>query len=872
MKLFPKQVLTAAAVLFLVLMLSRWYRPEGPARASNVTPGEEAKAEDGFDPYELFLLDRNYPDYQFRAKTFQRLLRASMTYDRQHAADRRGLDHPWTLEGPGNIGGRINAVAVHPDNPDILLLGYSQGGIYRTGDGGQNWIPVFDDQPSQSIASISFDPHDPSHVWVATGDVNISGFYWLGSGVYESTDSGLTWHYRGLEDTGILSKIAVDPNDPDILYVGSMGFPAQKGNERGFFRSVDGGDTWQKTLTIDDSTGIIDLVTDPIKPGRLFATSWTRIRSNKKGKTTGPGTGVYRSEDYGATWVNLTNGLPAGEHSRTSIEVTHDGTLLVSYIGDFFDIGCGEVTEDIRHIFTSFDSGQSWDSIDLSGLRAQTCSPLGGFGWYFETLKVNPANPMDMCLLGVSMFRTLDGGASWFESTPDWPVDVHADKHDLVYAHGQLYLGTDGGAYRTDIDQVTDWQDIENNPTTQYYRTTFNPHRPDWYYGGAQDNGTSGGNASTFNEWERFFGGDGFQPLFDPGEPDWMYATTQNGVVWFSDNGGFGFNWIGAGLFGTKYWDMPLVMDVAEPKILYGGSSRLFTIDMRDSVREWHVISPDLTRGDTILGSRYPAITAIAQSPVDPSRLYAGTQDGYLWTSPDGGQVWTNITDGTPGFFVTSIVCSVVEGDGVFVTFSGYRDNDHQPYIYHSQDAGVNWEAVQANLPMMGVNNLFILPQSEDQVLIIATDGGVYVTFDGGTSWNRVGNNMPYMPVYDIDFNGVEGKIIAATFSRGIMTFPLEELNPETSLEEDLGKQTLPVSVYPTIFSDQFHIEINGPGTISWPLTLTLSDLAGNTVLHRTLRDARDLQITLDGHPVSGVYLVYLSDGTRSSVHKLIAP
>ena len=204
-------------------------------------------------------------------------------------------------------------------------------------------------------------------------------------------------------------------------------------------------------------------------------------------------------------------------------------------------------------------------------------------------------------------------------------------------------------------------------------------------FGGAQDNGTSGGNASFFNEWPRYFGGDGFQPLFDPEEPDWMYVTVQNGIIYFRENASLEFERLTKGLSGSRYWDMPFVMSKHDPKILFCGSDRMFRMDMRDTSREWREISPDLTRGEMLLGSRYPAITSIAQSELDEMRLYAGTQDGLLWTTGDGGLNWTNITEGTPGFYVTSITCSTIHPQGVIATYSGYRDNDHQPYIYRSE-------------------------------------------------------------------------------------------------------------------------------------------------------------------------------------------
>jgi hypothetical protein len=228
---------------------------------------------------------------------------------------------------------------------------------------------------------------------------------------------------------------------------------------------------------------------------------------------------------------------------------------------------------------------------------------------------------------------------------------------------------------------------------------------------------------------------------------------------------------------------------------------------MNDSIRKWIPISEDLTRGDSILGGRYPAMTALAQSPLDSLRLYAGTQDGHIWTTGDGGENWINITEGTPGFYVTSITASTIDAEAVYATYSGYRDNDHQPYIYYSEDAGQSWEPVHTDLPVLGVNDLFIVPGTTDNTIVVGTDGGVYLSVDG-SGWQRVGNNMPYMPVYDIDYNPVEARIIAATFSRGIMTFPAEELEVETTSGQDVAGYDYGVRVYPTLFKEQIHVDL----------------------------------------------------------------
>lgn len=825
----------------------------------------ESKDANKIYPHEYFFLDRNYPDYTVADEAYQRRLQRAVKFDKSHISSHRGLDYPWTVQGPGNIGGRINTIAVDPNNPDIILLGYSQGGIYKTKNGGQNWFPVFDDQPSLSIGHITFDPHNESRIYAATGDVNISGYPFLGSGVYRSDNGGNTWTQLGLSDKGVLSKVIVDPNADSIIYVGSMGYPSHKGDEKGFFRSTDTGMSWNKTLTIDDSSGIIDLVADPLSPGRIYASAWTRLRTNTYGTTTGPGTSLYRSDDFGETWMNLANELPGGYHSRTSIEIANDGTLFISYIGISEDGECAGQKENLKGIFKSVDAGMSWDTVNAFSANGLPCSMHSGFGWYFEALKVNPENSSDLYLLGVDLFRSVDGGNSWFEFAPSWwTYDVHADKHDLVFNGEDLYLATDGGAYKgSTLAQTGEWIDIENIPSTQFYRTAFNPHLPDQYFGGAQDNGTTGGNESFINEWPRVFGGDGFEPLFDPDEPSWVYALTQNGGIWFAPDGQ-SFESLTEGLSGTKFWDMPILMSTHDSKVLFAASNQVFRINMNDTIREWTAISPDLTKGIVILGDRLPAITALAQSVVDSNRLYAGTQDGKLWTTGDGGENWIDLSNGVPDHFVTSITTSTTVAEGVYVTYSGYRNNDHAPYIYTSHNAGQSWSSLGANIPMLGVNSLFILPGYNDEILFAGTDGGVYVSLDRGNMWERLGTNFPYMPVYDIAYNPVTNNIVAATFSRGLMTFPIEELDIVSAV--DLAEQSSildDISIYPTIIENIIYLDFKAVKHDATDFKVSLISNGGNIILEKQIStfDARVTSVSVPENIPPGIYFISISTG-----------
>ncbi len=790
---------------------------------------------------------------------FQRRLASLIRHDETTPRSHRGLEYPWTMHGPGNIGGRVNTIAVHPTDNRIILLGYAQGGIYRTEDNGATWTPVFDDQPSLAIGSITFDVQSPATVYATTGDVNISGYPFIGAGLFRSEDTGKTWAFVGLDHKGVLSKVLVAPTNSNILYVGSMGFPSHKGDEKGFWRSGDRGQTWNKTLTVDDSTGIIDIVVDPAQPGRVFASAYTRLRTSKISITTGPGSGLYRSDDFGLTWIHLVNGLPESPHSRTSLEITNNGTLFISYVGTIEDGECFGYQESLKAVYRSFDGGFGWEQVNTDPVFGLPCELLGGFGWYFDVLKVNPNNPLDLFLLGVDLYRTLDGGLSWFEAAPTWWLyDVHADKHDLVFGNTDVFLATDGGAYRQPINGSAPWSDIENIVSTQFYRTAYNPHVPDQYFGGAQDNGTTAGNKSFINDWPRIFGGDGFQPLFDPEEPTWMYFLTQYGDIWFSGDSLSSVDQLTQGLEGTRYWDMPFVMSPHDPKILFCGSNTVYRINMNDTVREWHNISPDLTRGEIILGNRYPSITALAQSALDEDRIYAGTQDGKLWTTADGGDNWIDISEGTPGWIVTSISTSTIDAQTVFVTVSGYRENDHTPYIYRSDNAGADWTSLGSDIPMLGVNSFMILPDWNDDVLFAATDGGVYVSQDAGVNWERVGTNFPHMPVYDLEFNPVTNEIVAATFSRGLMTFPVDELDLVNAVEPEVPVSQ--IQVYPTFARENVIIDF-GTSERKDITQITIVNSAGVPLYSqdREFNSIDKMEIKLSTSWASGIYFLMIS-------------
>ncbi|MBK9017278.1 MAG: hypothetical protein IPM82_26265 [Saprospiraceae bacterium] len=555
-------------------------------------------------PNENFFLQRAYPDAYMDIKAYEK----GMVQARILAAEKvTGFDAEWTVQGPGNIGARVNTLAVNPQNENIIFAGFSSGGLWKTVNGGQDWSSVFDAQLWPSIGDVVLDPNNPQTVYVGTGDPNISFYPMLGDGIYKSTDGGDSWSNIGLQSQRVISKVVLHPTDPNTIYAASMGLPFVRDNERGLYRTTDGGANWQQVLFISDQAGVCDVVMDPFNPLVLYASGWDRVRNNQESVVTGPGAKVFKSTDGGDTWTQLDNGLPTDNMCRTGLAISNltPGLVYSIFVGTDLELA---------GIYKSTDAGATWEPIELTGLDGA----LGGFGWYFAQLRVNPTNDDELYMLGVEAWRGYPELGFWEPINPEWwTYAVHADKHDLVITNaGNFYLATDGGAYKS-VNAGTTWTDIENIPTTQFYHVAFNPHQPDFYYGGAQDNGTTGGNASNINDWPRIFGGDGFQQVFHPTEPTVFYTETQNGGLVVSDDSGGSFYDATQGLDpdDRRNWDMPYIMSPHDPNVLYTGTYRLYKSEV-GTFPNFQAVSTDLTDG-LILNPRHHNITTITESPLE---------------------------------------------------------------------------------------------------------------------------------------------------------------------------------------------------------------------------------------------------------------
>jgi len=801
-------------------------------------PGKDRMAEK-FRPAEHLFIQRAYPDARPDIQAYTAALH-KVNQDIKLKSNQQGFDTEWTQQGPKNIGARVNTVAVNPEDEAIMYAGFSGGGVFKTTNGGAEWTPIFDDQAFLAIGDIVLDSNDPNIVYVGTGDVNISGYPFIGDGVYKSTDAGETWTNIGLAAQRITSKIIPHPDEPNTLYVSTMGLPFIPNNEKGLYKTTDGGTTWTQSLFVNDSTGIIDMVMDPTDPDIIYAAAWTRVRSNFINIAESDDAQIWKTTDGGANWQVLTNGLPTTAESRIGLAIspTNPQKLYALYVdGEDYNV---------EGVFKTTNGGENWEELETTGLSWA----LGGFGWYFGKIRVNPVNDEEVYILGVDLHRSQNGGLNWNQVGPGWgSYEVHADKHDLTFTpSGTMVLATDGGLYQSD-DNGDNWTDIESIPATQFYRTAYNPHQPDLYYGGAQDNGTTAGN-SDIEDWPRLFGGDGFQMAFHPTDPNTYYYETQRGNIVGTYDGGNSWNGI-VGFNDTPHWDTPYIISVANPELLYSGAKAMYK--NTDGVFGfWEPISEDLVGEEGIR----PAISTVAESPVNIDHLYAGTTNGKLWHSPDAGSSWVNISAGVPERYVTSIKASPNEADRVFTTISGYKSNDFIPHIHRSDDRGTTWTDISANLPELAVNDIFIHPATNDSLLVAATDGGVYATLDAGTTWERLGSNMPAIPVYDLAWNEMKNEIVAATFARSIQTFPLDSImNVDLAVAVENTTSIAPkLDIFPNPATDYININFSNhePGKNA---LIAILDAQGKLIREQTVEGFGSQSVRVDIADLSkGIY------------------
>jgi photosystem II stability/assembly factor-like uncharacterized protein len=658
----------------------------------------------------------------------------------------------WRLVGPTNIGGRIVDLAVDPRRRDTLYVAAASGGLWRSTNAGATFAPAWPQHQTQALGSVAIAPNGT--LYVGTGEANPGGgsLTYTGTGVYRSTDDGRSWTNIGLRDSGAIGKIVVDPANPRRIFVAATGSLFNQGGERGVYLSTNGGRSWTRILNgSTDTTGASEVMLDPTDSSRVFAVLWDHRRQPNKRSYSGVGSGVYRSTDGGATWQRLDGLVPvAADLGRIGIGIAPSDPSRMYAI-----VGRGESsTNTFDGFLTSADGGDTWTRLPDDPLLAGSQS---SFAWWFGKIWVDPRDAAHAHVAGVDLMTTHDGGQTWQTNE-----GIHVDQHAMAWdprRPSRVYLGNDGGTYRSESNGDGGWVKATYEPYTQFYSAAITPQDPSRISGGTQDNGSL--RSWGANGWEEYLGGDGEENLINPSDKDNVFACFQYGACFRSTDGGDTMvSFTEQTTADRRNWFTPVQFDPNDPDVMYYGGNRLNR--STDNGVTWTPISPDLTGGPGQDAYPYGTITTVAAAASDSRTVYAGTDDGRVWRTRDLGATWSLVLSGQP--WVTRVAVDPARAGTVYVTLSGYRAGSPQPHVLVSRDAGDSWTDLSGNLPEAPVNDIVL---GNGKLLYVATDQGVFTTRAGHTRWVRYGR-LPLVPVDDIEYDPGNHRLVAATFGRGI--------------------------------------------------------------------------------------------------------
>ncbi|MBN2227252.1 MAG: thrombospondin type 3 repeat-containing protein [candidate division Zixibacteria bacterium] len=691
------------------------------------------------------------------------------------AAAKNAKDAPtWEEAGPTNIPGRITDLAVHPSAPHIIYAANAAGGVFKSTDFGSSWIPIFDTVLTPSIGAIAIHPENPNILYVGTGEANSAGDSYVGTGIYKTTDAGATWNLIGLPNSAHIGRIVIDPLRPETVFVAACGTLFGTNSERGLYISTDGGSTWEQKLFITDSTACVDVAFHPTA-GVIFAAMWERWRAPNNRRVGGITSGLYRSDDFGETWVLLNQfpyNLPdtSATLGRIGVSVDPESQTVWAMLCDH--------PGNLVGVYRSDNLGLNWYRVQDGALG----NLLGGFGWYFGQIRVVPGSPDTCFVLGVELYRTVDGGWGWTDVTGD----THVDHHAMFIMPGnpsRIYGGCDGGLNYT-TNMGNDWTVFHAMPNTQFYAITIDYLNPQRLYGGTQDNGSMRTVNGDPNNWERVLGGDGFYCLVDYTNSDIFYVEYQWGHLYKYDDG-----WMWA-LYGIDYdnerhnWCTPIAMDPINPEILYYGSNILYRTT--NGAISWTPISGDLTDGPGTGTLTYGTITTIDIARTDTDVIYVGTDDGNVWVTQTGGAPWTNIKAGLPNRWVTRVAADPTDAAVAYVTLSGYTQSDVATHVYRTDNYGASWTSIGGTLPDAPANDIIVDPLFPS-TLYLGTDVGVFYTNDLGGTWDVLGNSNPNMVVHDLAFHEPTRMLVAGTHGRSMYKIEAPCYDPNDADGDGVG-------------------------------------------------------------------------------------
>ncbi len=824
----------------------------------------------------------------------------------------------WRGIGPAATGGRIADLAVvkSPGQADIIYVATTTGGIFKSTNAGISFAPIFDHAGAMmSTGAIAVAPSNPTIVWVGTGEADNRQSSSWGDGIYKSLDSGATWQKMGLADTRHIGKIVIHPNDPNTVYVAAVGHLWGSNPERGVFKTTDGGKTWKRILYKDENTGAIDLVMDPKNPDVLYAAMYQRQRKGWGYNGGGPGSGIFRTMDGGASWTELKNGLPSGDKGRIGLAIFAGDNRAVYAIveADPAPAGRGEGGAEAAvesgqpaqagrggrggrgpqspetitargGIFRSLDSGETWQH--MTGLNPR---PM-----YYSRIYLDPKDMNRVYIMGSNrgVFISDDGARNFREVFSE----VHGEDHILWIdpeSPNHMVVGGDGGV-SISFDRGATWLFRINLPIGQFYDISANNRDPFTVCGGLQDNGSWCTPVATnltygvsFKDAYNVGGGDGMHAVF--ADDHTLLVSSQNGATGRVDVDTMERQTIGPvqpeekpqpGKPGHRwYWTTPLIVSAHDGNTIYTGSEQVFRSEDRGVT--WKPISPDLTAHLdrdklTMMGApvgaralsrhdgqtNFSTLSVIAESPIDKNVLYTGADDGTIQMTRDGGQHWNNLTQnvrGLPGMLnISGIVASKFAAGRVYLTADGHFNDDYHAYVFVSEDYGQTWRAIASGLPDASVHRIREHP-SKAELLVIGTEQGVYATFDRGGHWTSLNTNFPPVPVYDLLFQPTSNALVLGTHGRGIWVLdhdePLTQITAEIAAKEFLFP--IPPVHHQFLYTGQFwfgHGEFFAPNPPAGAVITYIVPSAKPAGVSITIADAAGKTIrTLQGPAQAGL-------------------
>lgn len=744
----------------------------------------------------------------------------------QHATMRRESPFHalrWNSIGPVFSGGRVECIAPVPGKPSVMYVGIGSGGLWKTVNNGVTWIPIFDPQPSIAIGDVAVSPSVPNTVWVGTGEVLLARSSLPGMGVFKSNDGGRNWQCMGLKDTQHVARVLIHPEDSDTVFIAAIGHQHSPNEQRGVYRTKDGGQSWSRILYVDDRTAAIDLVMHPTEPNVLYASMWDRSVQGQMHR--GTGSGVYKTQDGGESWTRLAGGLPRGEHvGRIAIDVANrEPNVLYALVDEGAKDG----------FYRSSDSGETWVKT-YDKLQAR---------WDWCEIRVSPDNEDEVYSIGQNSFVTKDGGHNFTKIAgdiihllPHGADVIHLDTHAMWINSANpdhVIFGTDGGVFVTH-DRCRTWLHLNNMPIAECYAVTYDMDDPYNVYVGTQDNAALFGpathrpNPGRPDAWQHVYldpwgGGDSYFTYRDPTDPETIYYEHQLGALRRKNMATGQTVNIQPRIDGEELrfaWMTPFFPSKFDGHTLYYGANRVFKSTNRGDV--WQPISGDLVSDTVVPNVRYRAITTLAESSIQPGVLFAGSDNADLAVTSDDGLTWDRIDLGLPKRSITRVAPSPHELNRVFVTLSGAGLDDYAAYVFRSDDMGKTWQSISLGLPAEPMNVILEDPQVPD-LIYVGTDMGVYASLNGGRHWHSLCANLPTASIYDLFVHPRDNELVIGTHGRSVYVSDALPIQDAARTVTTIGRRR-------ELFLDD----------------ALISTLDGGASLKLQLPEAREVVLTLD--------------------------